>query len=444
MAQIDAGIYNALGQGQKSALDYAEQYAQADDRKAQRAFNALAMQEKQAALADQQGYRQAIAAAPTDQDARVKALLGSSNPLAIKHGQEMQKAALDAANVQSQARSHNATAAKTEWDAQKARQDYAWQAIGAASDPDSAQRLIDDGVSKGHFSMQDAQRLNGELQQVRGNPQAFQQWRTQKVIGLLSAHDQLNATSPKPTEIKLGDRVLMIDMNPNSPTYKQEVSSQKVGVSPDSVLSAETQRRGQNMTDARARAALEQGERHFQATQGAGGKMTEDQGKATGWLIQAENAWKNMQAAVDPKTGGGIDAAKPGLNDALAAIPSLGLTTSLANSMRGEKRQQFMQGASSLSEAMLRAATGAGVNKDEAAQKVKELTPVWGDDEKTIKQKMDSIPLYIESLKVRAGPGAGKAAVVLGTGSVPNNAMSVPKLKPGGTVRFDSQGNMIP
>jgi hypothetical protein len=47
--------------------------------------------------------------------------------------------------------------------------------------------------------------------------------------------------------------------------------------------------------------------------------------------------------------------------------------------MRGADRQKFMQGSSSLSEALLRAATGAGVNKDEAAQKIQELTPVfWG------------------------------------------------------------------
>jgi hypothetical protein len=38
---------------------------------------------------------------------------------------------------------------------------------------------------------------------------------------------------------------------------------------------------------------------------------------------------------------------------------------------------------------------------------------VWGDTDENIKQKMDSIPLYIESLKVRSGPGAAKAATVL-------------------------------
>lgn len=151
--------------------------------------------------------------------------------------------------------------------------------------------------------------------------------------------------------------------------------------------------RGQNMTDARARETLAKAD-----------KLTEDQGKATGWLVQANNAYENMLAAVkaDPS------AAKPGFNDVLAAIPSLGFTEGLANTMRGETRQKFIQSASSLSEALLRAATGAGVNKEEAEQKIRELTPRIGDSDAVRKQKMDAIPLYIESLKVRAGPGAAQ------------------------------------
>jgi hypothetical protein len=154
-------------------------------------------------------------------------------------------------------------------------------------------------------------------------------------------------------------------------------------------------RRGQDLTDARAR-------EQAAATSAGTGKLTEDQGKATGWLVQADNAFGNMKKALEADPS----AARPGINDAIAAIPSFGLGEVIGNSMRSEARQMFMQGASSLSEALLRAATGAGVNKDEAVQKIKELTPVFGEAAATTKQKMDAIPLYIESLKVRAGPGA--------------------------------------
>ena len=154
-------------------------------------------------------------------------------------------------------------------------------------------------------------------------------------------------------------------------------------------------------------------------------KMTEDQAKATGWLVQAENAWKNMQAVGVGKDGKPTDAAKPGRLEATFSALPFGMGEPAANSWgRSSDRQKFMQGASSLSESLLRAATGAGVNRDEAVQKVREITPVWGDDDATIKQKMDSIPLYIESLKVRAGPGAAKAANVLnrpGSPDVPDD-----------------------
>jgi hypothetical protein len=148
--------------------------------------------------------------------------------------------------------------------------------------------------------------------------------------------------------------------------------------------------------------------------EGAGPKLTEDQGKATGWLVQATQAFDNMKkVGVDDK-GEVTSAARPGFNDALASIPSFGFTSGLANMMRSDDRQRFMQSASTLSEALLRAATGAGVNATEAEQKIRELTPVIGDGEANIKQKMDAIPLYLKSLEVRAGNGAKKLPSIMG------------------------------
>ena len=153
-----------------------------------------------------------------------------------------------------------------------------------------------------------------------------------------------------------------------------------------------------------------------------GPKMTEDQGKATGWLVQAENAFGNMKKAMTSTPS----AAQPGVNDAIASIPLVG--EPLANSFRGADRQKFLQGASSLSEALLRAATGAGVNRDEAMQKVREITPVFGEDPATTEQKMAAIPLYIESLKVRAGPGAGLADSVLKSAPAASGGWSIKKV----------------
>jgi len=63
---------------------------------------------------------------------------------------------------------------------------------------------------------------------------------------------------------------------------------------------------------------------------------------------------------------------------------------------------------------LLRAATGAGVNKDEAKQKIDELTPKYLDKPEVKKQKLDAIPVYIESLKTRAGRAAPEGYQVPG------------------------------
>jgi len=139
------------------------------------------------------------------------------------------------------------------------------------------------------------------------------------------------------------------------------------------------------------------------------GKMTEDQAKASGWLVQAQNAFKNMNSAMASTPS----SAKPGFPDLVEGAGPFGITSGIANTMRGADRQKFIQGSSSLSEALLRAATGAGVNKDEAAQKIREITPVFGESPETTKQKMDSIPLYIESLKMRSGPGAKRVSSIM-------------------------------
>ena len=142
----------------------------------------------------------------------------------------------------------------------------------------------------------------------------------------------------------------------------------------------------------------------------AGPKLTEDQAKAMGWLAQATNAYQNMVQAKTDLPG----ANNPGVNDILAKFPAGGET--LATALRSGPRQRYLQAASSLSEALLRAATGAGVNKDEAIQKIKEIVPQPFESEEVIKQKEASIPIYLESLKVRSGPGAKNLGNIMGQG----------------------------
>lgn len=128
-------------------------------------------------------------------------------------------------------------------------------------------------------------------------------------------------------------------------------------------------------------------------------KASEDERKAAGWLSQATNAYQNMIGAMTAKPS----AAAPGWRE--AALGAVGLEKA-QKAVQTPERQKFTQASKSLSEALLRAATGAGVNESEAKQKIEELTPSFLDDEATKQQKLASIPVYLESLRTRAGRAA--------------------------------------
>lgn len=125
----------------------------------------------------------------------------------------------------------------------------------------------------------------------------------------------------------------------------------------------------------------------------AGSAATEDERKAAGWVNQARFAIQNMEEALsaDP------EADKPGI------IETYSPSEELANISRSDARQRYVQAASSFSEAVLRAATGAGVNQDEARQKVRELTPQRGEGPAVREQKRKALDVYLRSLEQRAG-----------------------------------------
>ena len=145
---------------------------------------------------------------------------------------------------------------------------------------------------------------------------------------------------------------------------------------------------------------------------------TEDQSKAAGWFKQADKAFKDMEDATreDPF------ASKTQLNELVAGlVPKFSEEAKTA--VRTPQRQRFMQAAESMSEAVLRAATGAGVNISEAQQKVRELTPTYGEDPSLTRQKRASMIMYLESLKIRGGralePTRPRAGAPAAAGAAP-------------------------
>lgn len=128
------------------------------------------------------------------------------------------------------------------------------------------------------------------------------------------------------------------------------------------------------------------------------GNPTEDERKAAGWFFQADNARRNMEKIVKRNPG----AAYPTVVERVAGVtPVFG--EDIANTLRPEDRQMFVQAGSSMAEALLRAATGAGVNESEARQKIAELVPQLGDKPGNVKQKTEAYNVYMNSLQARAG-----------------------------------------
>ncbi|WDI91921.1 hypothetical protein [Xanthomonas campestris] len=120
---------------------------------------------------------------------------------------------------------------------------------------------------------------------------------------------------------------------------------------------------------------------------------SEDERKAAGWYGQATRALANMRAAVDDDAG----ADTPGIVETYSPIKEL------ANRTRSPARQRYENASSSLAEALLRAATGAGVNESEARQKIAEVTPQRGDSQALKDQKIAAAEGYLSDLQARAG-----------------------------------------
>lgn len=137
----------------------------------------------------------------------------------------------------------------------------------------------------------------------------------------------------------------------------------------------------------------------------AGAAASEDERKAAGWFNQASRARENIRQVLAENPG----ADRPGEYEAFGfrGDPEGGpVDRYLASQYQASispGRQRYNQAISSFGEAVLRAATGAGVNRDEAAQKVRELTPVSGDSAEVRAQKLAGLDGYLSDLQTRAG-----------------------------------------
>jgi len=102
--------------------------------------------------------------------------------------------------------------------------------IASFNTPQEAIASIDTHLANGDIDAQKAAMLKNQV----SNAPSFSAWQKGMLVNILDAKDKLTMTAPKPTEVNLNNKKIFLDLNPNSPTFNQEISpSQKVGMSPD-------------------------------------------------------------------------------------------------------------------------------------------------------------------------------------------------------------------
>lgn len=115
----------------------------------------------------------------------------------------------------------SADTAKLSFETQLAKSNEAISHIVSLSTPKDAIDSINAKLASGELTAEKADALKNSL----GTAPSFAAWKNGALMSTIKQQEQLTLTAPKPTEIRLGDTVKTIDMNPNSPTYKQEVIS---------------------------------------------------------------------------------------------------------------------------------------------------------------------------------------------------------------------------
>ncbi len=432
---IDTGIYGLSGRGVKSVNDYDREYEALLGAKQDRQMGALQlMLGRQKADEYTRGIERgnqlrALSGtwkADTTDEQRVASL---RNAGFAQEADALEKGILERMKTRATVDKDSAEAASKRQGDKIRAYEFHVQRLGQVSDPQMAEAWLAEGVKGGVMSMQEAQQ---GLKILQSRPDMFPEWKARTLQGGMSVVEQLRAQNEAATAARQSDRDAVSAANellvrnargefvPNEQLIAAKALIARSGASNTVVTMGSPTAATVRMPDGTEQTVFAQfGNRPGAPPQiatvtpqqiqqlTANGNVplspakddssTEDARKATGWLVQAQNAYNNMQGVIRTNPS----AARPGVADALA--DKEGVLGAAGNALLSADRQKFRQASSSLSEALLRAATGAGVNKDEALQKIRELTPVYGEKPETTQQKLDSIPLYLEALKARAG-----------------------------------------
>lgn len=341
---------------------------------------------------------------------------------------------------------------------------FAWNAVGSATTPQSAIEKITEGVKNGVFNMKDA---STDIQQLQNmTPEQYQQYRVQKVMGILDAKDKLGFMLPKVARQDIGGQIVSIQDNPALPGYGQPIVGGAIAKTP---TFAEQTGQGQ-LNLARQKFAWEQANPGFELKEAEDGSIV-GVNKRTLQAFPVSIGGAAQTAPMAAPAASGMPGARvqaiPGMNSVLdqqapatapvAGTPLRGKGTAMTESqsnataygMRmkeanailddlskkgvlkgalvegvplvGESlgkvlpsvlggtsaaQQQVNQAKSNFITAVLRKESGAVISDSEFDREDKKYFPQVNDSPAVIKQKENARKLAIKAIEVQAGPGA--------------------------------------
>jgi hypothetical protein len=106
--------------------------------------------------------------------------------------------------------------------------------IAALNSPEEAIASINQHLANGDIDAQKADMMKAQLTQAP----SFGAWQKGMLTNILDAKEKLTLTAPKPTATNLGGKIVFLDLNPNSPTFRTEVvDAQKTTMTPGEIAS---------------------------------------------------------------------------------------------------------------------------------------------------------------------------------------------------------------
>jgi len=380
----------------------------------------MQLQAQQQQFQRAQQLRSLIAGLPasTSDDDRINTLRAGGF---FDEADKMQTGLLAREKSRAEASHLTAQAGKLTADTAEDKRAKAIQDIAAFETPEQARQSLIAHVQSGEIDPQTGSMLHASIPQDMG---AFRQWQLGLLRRIMSAQEAAGQITPKLQTVNLGGTEQVVDLNPNTrgmaPTSLQRTQT------PDSVALIATTRRGQDMTDARAREGNEVARQaartqlvetpdgyalvdkgtglarpaatmNGKQVQGKGGGLTDSQSKA--YLFGAR-----MQEA-DKLLGELSAQGTPSVSLLQQATGSNGVTGSIANAIASPKQQQVEQAQRDFVNAVLRRESGAAISDSEFQSARRQYFVQPGDSPPVVDQKARNRRLAIQGILSEVPPG---------------------------------------